>query len=97
MMKYLIIDACPNGTGIRDYYEGGYIVPENLNLSVAIISNLKEWLLEYENEFYNGYSDNDLLSKLDKRGKEIALTIKKELVNTKIEYFSDAKLTKEII
>jgi len=96
-MKYLVIDAALSGTGIRDKYEGGYIEPEDLGLSLATKQRLNEWLLKYENEHYNGFTDDNIINELDQEGKEIALMIKKELSKVKIEYFSDARMTNEMI
>jgi len=91
-MRYLIIDAALNGTGIRDYYEGGYILPEDLNLNNNIIERLKKWLSSYENEHYDGYSNLEVIKKLDEEGKEIALAVKNDLLDIKISYFSDAEM-----
>lgn len=96
-MKYLVIDAALSGTGIRDKYEGGYIEPEDLGLSLATKQRLNEWLSKYENEHYNGFTDDNIINELDQEGKEIALMIKKELSEVKIEYFSDARMTNEMI
>lgn len=96
-MKYLIIDASLRSTGIRDYYNGGYIEPKDLGLSSEVIKKLSDWLLRYEDAHYNGFNDDNLIEELDKEGKEIAYSIKKELLNVKMEYFSDAKMTKEVI
>lgn len=96
-MKYLVIDAALNGTGIRDKYEGGYIDPEKLDLSFKIKQNLKKWLLKYENEYYNGFANNSLINDLDQEGRNIALMIKNELQEVKIEYFSDARMTNDLI
>ena len=96
-MKYLVIEGTLNGTGIRDKCQGRYIAPEDLGLSLTIKKRLKDWLLDYENEYYNDFADDKLIEKLDQEGKEIALTIKKELSEVKIEYFSDARMTNEIL
>lgn len=96
-MKYLVVDALLNGTGIRDYYNSGYIEPESLHLSATVINQLNDWLLRYANEHYAGYINDDLIDELDREGKEIALKIRNELREVKIEYCSDAKLTKEMI
>lgn len=96
-MKYLVIDASLSGTGIRDKYNGGYITSEYLGLSSEITERLNLWLSKYENEHYNGFNDESLIEQLDKEGKEIALQIKNELSNVKLEYFSDAKMTNELI
>lgn len=91
-MKYLIIDASLHGTGIRDYYEGGYILPQDLNLSKNIKDRLEKFLSDYEDEHYNNYSDEETIKKLDEEGKEIALVIKNELQDIKMSYFSDAEM-----
>ncbi|SMC48743.1 hypothetical protein [Moheibacter sediminis] len=96
-MRYLVIDAAMSGTGIRNKYEGGYINPEDLSLSLAIRQRLNAWLSKYENEHYNNFADDNIINELDQEGKEIALMIKSELMVVKIEYFSDARLTTEII
>lgn len=96
-MKYLVIDAVLGGTGIRDKHEGGYIAPESLGLSYNVLKRLKEWLLKYENEHYKGFENNNNIDILDGEGKEIAFTIKSELGDVKMEYFSDARMTIEVI
>ncbi len=96
-MKYLVIDAALSGTGIRDKYEGGYINTDDLGLSLLIKQRLKEWLSKYESEHNNGFTNDAIISELDQEGREIALMIKNELPEVKIEYFSDARLTKEVI
>lgn len=96
-MKYLVVDASLNGTGIRDKYNGGYLDTKELGLSFSTIKRIGEWLLDYENEHYNRYTDVYNIDKLDKEGREIALIIKNELSGVKIEYFSDARMTSEQI
>ena len=96
-MKYLTIDAALNGTGIRDYYNGSFLNPEDLHLNVTTIQRINQWLVRYENEHYNGYVNDELIKELDSEGKEIALTIKNELSDVKVGYFSDARSTRELI
>ncbi len=96
-MKHLVVDACLNGTGIRDYYEGGYIDPESLNISTELLNKLNKWLKEYENEHFKGYYDKKIVNKLDKEGKNIAIRIKKELSEVKVQYYSDALTRIELI
>ncbi len=96
-MRYLVIDAALSGTGVRDKHEGGYIDPEDLGLSLAAKQRLNEWLSKYENEHYNGFTDDNIINELDREGKEIALQIKNELSEVKMEYFSDARMTDEMI
>jgi hypothetical protein len=96
-MKYLIVDACLSGTGIRDKYEGGYISTEDLKLSPALLSKISQWLTKYQNEHYNGFINIDIIDTLDIEGIEIAGKIKNELLDVKIEYFSAARMTSKII
>lgn len=96
-MKYLVIDASLSGTGIRDKYNGGYLSPEYLGLSCTTMDKLNQWLTKYENEHYNGFTDDSLIDELDREGKEIAYMIKSEMPEVKVEYFSDARMTNEII
>ena len=97
-MKYLIIDACFGGTGIRDKYEGGYIDSALLGLSTNFTNRLSNWINKYNNEFFNGYNNSNFIAELDKEGKEIAIQLKSELSNEiKVEYYSDARLVSEMI
>ncbi len=81
-MKYLIIDK----------YKGRYIKPKDLCLSLLITEKLKNWLLKYENEYYEGFKNDKLIDILDKEGTEITALIKNELSKIKIEYFSNARM-----
>jgi hypothetical protein len=96
-MRYLVIDASLSGTGIRDKYEGGYLAPEDLGLSSNTIQSLNVWLSKYENEHYNGFTNDSIIDELDREGREIALLIRSELSEVKLEYFSDARMTNELI
>jgi hypothetical protein len=96
-MKYLVVDAMLSGTGIRDYYTGDYLEPESLSLSVATVQQLKDWLSRYKREHNQGYVSDEVIDELDREGKEIAFAIKSELADVKITYFSDARMTKELI
>lgn len=96
-MRYLVVDGSLSGSGIRDQYEGGYLDPEELSLSTEVIERLNKWLSKYANEKYNGYSNESFIDELDREGKEIAASIKHELNDVKLQYFSDARLTKELV
>jgi hypothetical protein len=50
-------------------------------------------VVKVANEHYKGYTDDFLVEELDNEGKEIAIQIKSELTDAKLEYFSDAKMT----
>jgi len=96
-MRYLVIDAALSGTGIRDKHEGGYLSPDDLGLSCETIDRLNQWLSKYENEHYSGFTDDQIIDELDREGKEISLKIKSELSEVKMEYFSDARMTTELV
>lgn len=96
-MIYLVVDAFLNGTGIRDKYEGGYLDPKDLGLTSNIINRLNRWLSKYADEQYNGFNDNTIIDELDREGKKIALIIKNELPETKLEYFSSARMASEML
>jgi hypothetical protein len=97
VMRYLIIDALLNSTGIRNKYEGGYLSPEKIGISSDTIDQLNVWLSKYEKEHYNGFANDLIINDLDREGKEIALMIKNELSEVKLEYFSAATMGKTII
>lgn len=96
-MRYLVIDALLNGTGIRNKYEGGYLIPEKLGISLSTTNKLNKWLSKYYKEHYNGFSNNLIINELDREGKEIALLIRNELSEVKLEYFSAATMKRTII
>lgn len=96
-MKYLIVDAYLNGSGIRDKYDGGYIDREELHLSSDLNAKIIDWLYRYWEEFYQRYSDINKVNILDDEGVEIARLLKEELQEVQIEYFSDAKMISVLI
>ncbi|MDR1348705.1 MAG: hypothetical protein LBJ63_09850 [Prevotellaceae bacterium] len=96
-MKYLIIDASLNGTGIRDEYNGGFIFPESLGLSQILINKLNAWLCLYAKEIYTGYTNIINIKSLDDTGLSITKEIKNELRDVKIFYFSDATMKKTVV
>lgn len=96
-MRYLVVDACLGSTGIRDYYEGGSVSPNDLNLNSETILRITNWMSRYENAHYEGFKNSIVVDELDEEGRAIALVIKKELGDVKVDYFSDARMTKTII
>ena len=97
MNRYLVVDGNLHGTGIRGYYEGGYIEPSNLMLPADLIKSIECWLVSYEREHYNGFANEINVEKLDQEGRKIALLIKHELSDSIIQYYSAAKLISEDI
>jgi hypothetical protein len=96
-MKHLILDGYLNGTGIRDGQNGGYLELSELGISFKLEKRITSWVLKYENEFYDGYSDYKKVENLDSEGIDIANKLREELPNDKVEYYSDAKMLKIII
>ena len=40
----------------------------------------------------NQYSDSERIKTLDEEGEQVAILVKKECANTKVEYYSDAMM-----
>jgi len=95
-MMYITIDAMRSGTGIRDIVNGGYLKPEGLGLSSALINTLKLWLVDYQIVRDRGFTNKEV-NELDRAGMKIATKISKELNGVKIEYFSDAAMKRSML
>ena len=93
-MRYLTIDGMMSGTGIRDSVEGGYVKPGELNLSDQLQERLAHWLRRYEEAHYRQCDDAGEVAALDAEGLAIARLVRGELPGSKVEYFSDATMTK---
>ena len=81
-----------SGTGVRDAVEGGYVEHQELGLSPAISDRLSRWLAEYENCHYRQFQDAKQVADLDAEGVEICRLLRIELPDSKIDYFSNAKM-----
>lgn len=97
MHHYLTVDGYFHGTGIRDSVEGGLVELELLSISLDLKKKITKWVLQYEIEHYNGYADMQNIERLDLEGKEIAILLKKELIDVKVIYNSAATNKQEII
>ncbi len=97
MHHYLTVDGYFVGTGIRDSVEGGFVELELLAISPGLKDRIKKWVLQYEVEHYNDYADEENIEKLDIEGREIAILLKKELVDVKVKYYSAATMKEELI
>ncbi|GGN10663.1 hypothetical protein GCM10010967_53200 [Dyadobacter beijingensis] len=80
-MKYLIVDASFNGTGIRDQYNGGYLHVTQLQLTTDFIDSIKSWLARYDIKRRQGFNDSSEIDRIDAEGKENCRKIKSELVD----------------
>lgn len=86
-----------SGTGIRDSLEGGYLKPEELGLSPELIHKISDWLSCYENAHYKQYEDRNQVAELDAEGIDICVMLKRELPDSKIEYYSNSDMKRLII
>lgn len=91
-MKYLIVDGMLSGTGVRDAVEGGYVDLATLGLSVELTNDLNSWLARYENAHYSQFRNKDEVSELDNEGLDLSKRLRGELVDSKVEYFSNAMM-----
>jgi hypothetical protein len=96
-MKYLTIDGMLSGTGIRDSIKGGYLKPEELKLTIVLQNKISNWLSRYEDEHYAQYEDTAIVADLDSEGLEICKALELEVTDSKIEYYSTAKMKKLIM
>jgi hypothetical protein len=81
-----------SGTGIRDRNEGGYISPSVLGLSQALVSRIAAWVQRYEDAHYLGYQDENEIRLLDEEGMTIARMVSGELPDSKVEFYSSARM-----
>jgi hypothetical protein len=93
--KYIVVDALLNETGIRDEYTGIYFEPASLGLSSQLQVEIAEWLERYQESHFKGYPDDQAIEQLDEWGERIAHSVKKELIDSKVSYYSDARSTKK--
>ncbi len=81
-----------SGTGVRDAVEGGYVEHEELGLSPEISDKISQWLAKYENCHYQQFHDAKQVVDLDAEGLEICRLLRTEIPDSKIDYFSNAKM-----
>lgn len=91
-MFNLIVDGMLSGTGVRDSDKGGYIDPDELGLSDHLKSTISEWLERYANAHFMQFKSEEEVLSLDTEGVRICKLLKLEVPDTKIEYFSHAKM-----
>lgn len=86
----LLIDGMLSGTGIRNAIEGGYIAPSQLTLSPDLCATLTAWVSRYEQAHFSGYSDEAVISGLDREGIVLRDRLADERPDHKVGYYSDA-------
>jgi len=90
--RNLVVDGELSGTGIRDGIAGGYVDRDEPGLSADLTKRIVKWLLGYENAHYHQFVDEAENERLDREGIEIAKQVREELPDTKVEYYSHAKM-----
>jgi hypothetical protein len=86
-----------SGTGIRDSVEGRYLTLSELGLSPGLASRLTEWLRAYEAAHDAGYRDENEVRRLDEEGIKISVAVRSELTDAKVDYYSDALMTRHLV
>ncbi|MBF0301133.1 MAG: hypothetical protein HQK51_20665 [Oligoflexia bacterium] len=97
-MKYLILDANYQTTGLKDRYEG-YLSEEQSGLSHELWQEIQEWVKSYNVIIMIEEREREInlekINRLDQGGLAICDKIRGELgENVKIEYYSEGLLKK---
>jgi hypothetical protein len=95
-IRYLIVDGMFSGTGIRDSVDGGYLKPDTLAISPSLRERITSWLSRYGEAHLSQYKNESEILSLDNEGLEICRSLRDELPDAKIEYYSSAKMVKII-
>lgn len=82
-MHYLTVNGLPSGMGIRDSLAGGYIEPQNLELSAGLVSQIKLRVKRSEQAHYFQFNDKEENESLDQEGIEICRLLRVELPDKK--------------
>lgn len=91
-MRYLTVDGMLSGTGVRDTVEGGYLEHGELGLSPAFSDRISQWVARYEDCHYRDFQNAGQVGDLDAEGMEICRLLQCEIPDSKIQYFSAAKM-----
>ncbi|MBO9714817.1 hypothetical protein [Sphingomonas sp.] len=89
----LVIDGMLSGTGIRDAANGGYLEPQDVGLSEALVRKIGAWQSAYEDAHFHQYEDEARNEALDREGLEIVRAVRAELPKAEVGYFSSATLS----
>ena len=88
MPTNFLIDGMMSGTGVRDAINGGYVDPETLGFSRALIHELDKWLQRSKAAHFAGHPMNEVAT-LDREGAALAHKARAELSEYNFGYFSD--------
>lgn len=96
-MRYLTVDGMMSGTGVRDSVAGGYVRLSDLGLSPPLASRISEWVRAYTEAHLDGYRDGKRVAILDDEGLKICAAIRDEVPASKVEYYSDALMRRQLV
>ena len=96
-MRYLTVDGMMSGTGVRDSVAGGYLHLSDLGLSPPLASRISEWLRAYAAAQLDGYRDKARVTMLDEEGLRICAAVRDEVPDSKVEYYSDALMQRQLL
>src|SRR5438105_3647612 len=86
------LDGELSGTGVRDAINGGYLDLQDLPLSAGLRSAISEWQRKYEDAHFHSFEDADTNGRLDREGIALARSLKHEMSDAEVVYFSSAYL-----
>lgn len=90
--RYLVIDGCLSGTGVRDAVEGGYLTASDIGISSDLSNGISTWQQRYEMAHFRACTDLAEVDKLDAEGLALRQKLSVELAQAKVQYFSSAKM-----
>ena len=95
-MKYLMVSADYDATGIKDYQ--GELDEVSLPLNESLWRRIRQWVGDYQVIIPMNNAERQasmaLISELDERGIDICKDILSDLPGVKIEYYSEGLLKK---
>lgn len=91
-MRYFIVDGMLSGTGIRDAVEGGFVDLRQIGISGELVNDINYWLARYMQAHYFQFNNLREVDVLDHEGASLCKRLRNELVDSKVEYFSHAKM-----
>lgn len=87
-----MVDGSLSGTGIRDAVEGGYLTASTLGISEKLGYEISAWQQRYELAHFRAYTDLTEVDELDAAGLALRQKLSEELVQAKVQYFSNAEM-----
>lgn len=95
-MRYLTLDGMLSGTGVRDSVEGGFVNLSDLPISEDLRNKISNWASSYQKEHFSSFKEQEVITALDDKGRELCEELRRELPDSKVEYYSAATLQRWI-